>query len=115
MTNAQVLRLHQNELSSSIPSELGLLDGLLQLNLEENNLTGFIPTELGWLALNASLGAVNVTGNKGLVGRIPEGLCVLPEKESPARWLFPHMDYNCSNSLCGCDDCACGFNVTTGA
>lgn len=111
MKDTVVLRLHKNELTGSIPSELGLLSNNFLFNLEENNLSGVIPTQLGRLALNASLEAVNVTGNTGIVGTIPEELCILPEKNISVPWVVPHMDFGCSDSLCGCN-CGCGFNGT---
>ena len=38
-----------NELTGSIPSEVGLLTELRIFNLQNNLLTGEIPTELGWM------------------------------------------------------------------
>jgi Leucine-rich repeat (LRR) protein len=42
-----MIDLHVNNLTGSIPSELGNLDSLAVLDLTENNLTGSIPTEFG--------------------------------------------------------------------
>ena len=44
------LRLNSNELTGSIPAELGNLTALSILNLFDNSLTGAIPAELGSLA-----------------------------------------------------------------
>ena len=68
-TNAQgrVTRLHlgYNEMTGTIPSELGNLSELTHLGLHYNNLTGTIPSELGnlsklwWLLLEGN----NLTGS----------------------------------------------------
>ena len=60
------LNLIDNELSGSIPSELGNLANLTELNLSSNQLSGSIPSELGnltnltllWLADNQLSGCV---------------------------------------------------------
>jgi hypothetical protein len=39
-----------NNLSGQLPSEVGIMDGLLNLTLSGNFLSGFLPTELGLLA-----------------------------------------------------------------
>ncbi|OUD12297.1 MBG domain-containing protein [Thioflexithrix psekupsensis] len=64
------LYLNSNNLSGTLPSELGNLTGLIQLGLMDNNLTGTIPPELGQLP---SLGYVYLRGNK-LSGEIPSQL-----------------------------------------
>ena len=46
MNNLQVLPLNDNELTGSIPSELGSLTNLKELFLSRNQLTGTIPPEL---------------------------------------------------------------------
>ena len=47
LDNLQALGLHDNQLSGSIPSELGNLDNLQALGLHDNQLSGSIPSELG--------------------------------------------------------------------
>ena len=42
-----MLRLHDNQLSGSIPTQLGSLSKVTVLYLDRNQLTGSIPTELG--------------------------------------------------------------------
>jgi hypothetical protein len=42
-----VLGLGRNELGGTVPSELGMLDGLIALGLERNRLTGKIISEVG--------------------------------------------------------------------
>jgi hypothetical protein len=50
LSNLTVLDLHGNELTGSIPSELGNLSNLTTLYLSINSLTGSIPPELGNLS-----------------------------------------------------------------
>ena len=49
LTELKELHLEENELSGSIPPELGKLTELKELHLEENELSGSIPPELGRL------------------------------------------------------------------
>ncbi len=67
------LNLGWNELSGSIPGELGSLISLEWLALQGNKLTGSIPLELGELA---GLEELNVSGN-ALAGPIPRELTQL--------------------------------------
>ena len=70
LANLEFLWLSGNELSGSIPSELGNLDNLEWLSLGSNQLSGSIPSELGnldnleWLSL----------GSNQLSGSIPPEL-----------------------------------------
>ena len=66
----QNLELLNNDLSGTIPTELGNLGSLLILNLGENQLSGPIPTELGKLA---NLQTLYLHKNK-LSGTIPTQL-----------------------------------------
>ena len=59
-----------NEMTGTIPAELGILTGLTFLNLEGNYLTGTIPVELGNLT---NLTGLYLGGNL-LTGCIPESL-----------------------------------------
>ncbi|MFC1508849.1 leucine-rich repeat domain-containing protein, partial [Candidatus Omnitrophota bacterium] len=61
------LNLADNNLSKSIPSEIGNLTNLTHLNLSENQLTGSIPSEIGNLENLIGLG---ISGNQ-LTGSIP--------------------------------------------
>ena len=65
-----ILDLHNNQLSGSIPAELGQLANLEALALSNNQLSGRIPTELGQLANLEVL----VLSNNQLSGRIPTEL-----------------------------------------
>ena len=47
LTNLIELNLSSNQLSGSIPAELGNLTNLIELNLSSNQLSGSIPAELG--------------------------------------------------------------------
>ena len=62
-----------NELTGSIPVELGQLKNLTRLNLGDNELTGAIPAELGQLK---NLTNLWLRGNK-LTGSIPTELAQL--------------------------------------
>ena len=72
------LGLYDNQLSGSIPSELGDLTNLESLSLQDNQLTGPIPEELGklaeldWLSLN----------HNDLSGEIPPALGNLASLEA---------------------------------
>ncbi|MBO1351939.1 MAG: leucine-rich repeat domain-containing protein [Hormoscilla sp. GUM202] len=50
LSNLQTLDLEDNNLSGTLPSELGSLTNLLELDLEDNNLSGTLPSELGSLS-----------------------------------------------------------------
>ena len=67
------LHLPRNDLSGTLPAELGRLASLGTLALHENRLTGPIPPELGNLA---GLGDLNLWGNR-LSGSIPPELANL--------------------------------------
>lgn len=70
LSNLAWLDLDYNRLSGSIPSRLGSLDSLLVLRLGSNELTGAIPSELGDLSNLIILGL----GNNRLTGSIPSEL-----------------------------------------
>ena len=65
LTGLRELDLSDNDLIGSIPSELGNLTALTELRLNKNGLTGWIPTELGRLTGLAvlDLSENNLTGN----------------------------------------------------
>ncbi len=67
------LSLTRNQLTGSIPPELGNLSNLTQLRLDVNELTGSIPPELGTLT---NLTALGLFTNE-LTGSIPEELGTL--------------------------------------
>ena len=70
LAQLQELNLWDNTLTGLIPSELGNLVQLTRLNLSGNTLTGLIPSELGNLA---QLQELNLSGNS-LTGAIPPNL-----------------------------------------
>ncbi len=70
LSELQDLRLYSNQIGGSIPPELGDLSNLLVLALGYNQLTGSIPPELGSLA-NAQNFSLN---NNQLTGSIPTEL-----------------------------------------
>ena len=67
------LSLHRNNLTGTIPPEIGQLQELRSLHLSENRLTGSIPPEIGQLG---NLSYLNLFGNE-LTGEIPPELLQL--------------------------------------
>jgi Leucine-rich repeat (LRR) protein len=70
LTNLERLSLFGNQLTGSIPSELGNLSHLESLSLDNNQLTGSIPNELG----NLNNLQVLILSNNRLTGSIPTEL-----------------------------------------
>ena len=77
LANLEELWLSQNQLTGAIPTELGSLAKLKELWLSENQLTGEIPVELGSLA---NLVKLVLWGNE-LTGEIPVELGTLANLE----------------------------------
>ena len=73
LTNLTYLVLYNNQLTGSIPSEIGNLTNLTDLNLKENQLTGEIPPEIGNMT---NLTYLWLNENQ-LTGEIPESICDL--------------------------------------
>jgi Leucine-rich repeat (LRR) protein len=69
----EILRLEDNQLNQTIPSEFGLLTKLKELVLNANRLTGYIPSQLGLLS---DLSRLSLEGNQ-LEGSLPEEICNL--------------------------------------
>lgn len=92
-----------NDLVGHIPSEFGQLFSLQELFLADNNLSGHIPESLELLVASDIL-IIDIGNNTGLSGVIPEELCVLDK----------NLTFDCSSYLCGCDWCKCneGMNGT---
>ncbi len=67
LINLEYLYLDQNQLTGSIPSEIGSLTNLIELYLAENQLTGSIPSEIGSLT---NLEIFDLNENE-LTGSIP--------------------------------------------
>ena len=72
-----VLQLGSNQLTGSIPPEIGSLKKLSVVSLQENNLTGKIPESLGNLSM---LRMLNLSFNR-LSGTIPANLGQAPALE----------------------------------
>jgi Leucine-rich repeat (LRR) protein len=70
LTGLMNLELPFNELTGTIPTELGLLTALTFLDLEVNALTGIIPSELGMLIPSTCIWL----RSNDLSGNIPEEL-----------------------------------------
>jgi hypothetical protein len=75
LTNLIGLYLTDNELTGSIPPEIGNLTNLEGLRLNNNQLTGSIPSEIGNLTNLTSL----FLNYNQLTGEIPENICNLVE------------------------------------
>jgi len=88
LSNLESLELAWNNLTGEIPTELGNLTNLWALYLSNNQLTGEIPTELGNLP---HLGEISLSDNQ-LTGEIPTELGNLIPL-----WIL----YLSNNSLCG--------------
>ena len=73
LTNLTNLDLHNNQLTGSIPPEIGNLTNLTSLELARNQLTGSIPSEIGNMTNLFSL----YLDNNQLTGEIPESICDL--------------------------------------
>jgi Leucine-rich repeat (LRR) protein len=71
--NTTELNLSNNELTGSIPPEIGNLTNLITLGLDDNQLTGSIPPEIGNLTNLTGLWL----GRNQLTGEIPESICDL--------------------------------------
>jgi len=71
--NTTELDLYNNQLTGSIPPEIGNLTNLTYLNLRYNQLTGSIPSEIGNLTNLTRL----YLENNQLTEVIPEGICNL--------------------------------------
>ena len=71
--NTTELDLYNNQLTGSIPPEIGNLTNLTYLNLGNNQLTGSIPSEIGNLTDLTRL----YLYNNQLTGVIPESICNL--------------------------------------
>ena len=67
LTNLTYLYLNNNQLTGEIPSEIGNLSNLTYLSLRSNQLTGSIPSEIGNLTNLNFL----YLGSNGLTGSIP--------------------------------------------
>ncbi|CAB9520253.1 Leucine Rich Repeat [Seminavis robusta] len=101
----QQLRIHHNHFSGTLASELGLLTNLERLLLQNNSLSGSLPTELA--ALSTDLLVMDVSGNPGLSGTIPDALCDVGWNITcPYSSWECKLSFDCSVDLCGCD-CAC--------
>jgi len=65
LTNLTLLYLYENQLTGSIPSEIGNLTNLTYLKLSSNQLTGEIPESICDLNLNwSSSSSFNITNNQ---------------------------------------------------
>jgi len=82
LTNLTDLDLGYNQLTGEIPSEIGNLTNLTVLALDNNQLTGEIPPEIGNLTV---LEGLYLFGNQ-LTGEIPQEVCDLIESNNWETW-----------------------------
>ncbi|OAY55489.2 hypothetical protein MANES_03G126200v8 [Manihot esculenta] len=73
LTTLPILYIHMNQLSGSIPQELGMLKFVTEIDLSVNSLTGTIPTSIGNLT---NLWALSLISNQ-LSGSIPQEIGML--------------------------------------
>ena len=123
------LRLDENALTGTLPSELGLIgQSLLILDVSNNyGITGTLPTEIGMLKGmthffgqdtlligNITLEVAQLAAPQGaltdfhvertlLYGTIPEEMCSLRPED---------LTFDCGGALCGCH-CVCGSHLVT--
>ena len=71
------LQLQENQLSGSLPSEIGQMESIKEINVGNNSLTGTVPTELGQLE---NLDSLLLDANM-LSGNIPNEICALAPRE----------------------------------
>lgn len=99
------LYLPNNKFSGSIPTELGELKLVRRVDLEGNQLTGRIPSELGLLTAATHL---NFRSNT-LSGRVPVALCAslgeFNKGKNPN--FYTGLSFDCDSDLCGCQWCNC--------
>ena len=86
LTNLTELNLYGNQLTGSIPPEIGNLTNLTYMNLGSNQLTGSIPSEIGNLTNLYGLSL----GYNQLTGIIPDEICNQGDSS-------PHLE---NNQLC---------------
>merc|ERR1712224_656195 len=85
-------------LSGSIPTEIGMMTGMIQMWLNDNDLTGEIPTEIGNLV---TMKILNVQNNK-LAGEMPLNIC---NKRRPFGRL-EELGADCDDTIT-CDEECC--------
>ena len=90
------LDLGYNQLTGSIPPEIGNLTNLTYLNLRSNQLTGSIPPEIGNLT---NLTELVLFGNE-LTGEIPESICELTNLNWSPDFIDWSYSYLYNNQLC---------------
>ncbi|CAB9520892.1 expressed unknown protein [Seminavis robusta] len=107
LTRLGWLEVSENQLSGQLPSELGMLTSCTRLEVSENQLTGLLPSELGLLT---NFRVLNLTGNPGLSGTVPEDLCFLQNASCTFTFLYQDeqcvLGFDCTSVFCGCD-CPC--------
>ena len=114
------LSLGGSALTGAIPTELALMTELRSLHLPNTQLSGPLPSGLAQL----ELGSLDVSGNPGMTGTIPEELCGLGRNQSSCVYesfwsvgrhtlsnVSCSLEFDCSNTLCGCG-CSCDGNTS---
>ena len=88
--------MSSNQLTGSIPSEIGNLTNLEYLRLDNNQLTGEIPPEIGNLT---NLTHLYLNSNE-LTGEIPESICELTNLNWSPDFIDWSYSYLYNNQLC---------------
>ena len=74
ITITAILEIAGNSFSGAVPSEVGKLTSLLEIDAEENSFTGTLPLELEMLS---KLSVFNFHRNGKMSGTLPGGLCAV--------------------------------------
>ena len=116
LTNVNDMYIHGNNITSDIPSELGMMRNMIALTLDNNGITGLIPSELGMMR-NLIMLTLHDTG---LTGTIPTELGRMNNLTSltlhntsiigaaAELCMIDYVGFDCSDWLRGC-----GCNVTS--
>ena len=112
--DVQHIGIRGNDLTGKLPSQIGLLGSLSSLIIHSNAISGSVPMEFENLELE-----LLVVSDTYLVGTLPSGLCSLEDTQPESilnedlPWLTNGLGFDCSQMLCGCS-CICSnsSNVT---
>ena len=108
LTNLTSLRLNDNQLTGEIPPGIGNLTNLERLYLHQNQLTGYIPQEIGDLT---NLTELDLSNNQ-LTGIIPDEICNQGDSSpslSNNQFCPPYP--SCVEDYVGLQDvCSCGLD-----
>jgi Leucine-rich repeat (LRR) protein len=115
--------LDKNDITGSIPTEIGLLTGLASISITNSSLTGSIPTEMGnlhalqrlWLYSNKLTGNIPAelanldnlevfeVHNNNIVGSMPNNICDAIDK---SEYNYKSLTSDCKSEV-SCDAKCC--------